>query len=984
MGANPFTFKKKLLASSISSCLLATAGAAVAQDQVEEEVVVRGIRASIETSINAKRASATIIDAISAEDIGKLPDVTISDSLQRISGVQIRRSAGEGAAINIRGLPQVVTQLNGEQYLGANSVVSTQPNFGDIPSQLIRGAEVAKSAEARMGVTGISGTVNLKTYRPFDMDEGLTVAGSAELQSGQETGETDPVLSGLLNWQNEKVGFLLGAVYSNTNLSNSYNGANTSSPDDFGWTSTFEQDGAQYVALHGIAAWNQVTERDRLGANAAIQVDLGDGFTLSTELFYTKQDEYNRMVGISATNKWQGWDFIDVTEGQETEVEGFNVWTAAELSPKRVKSFTQNESYNSFSRNLNVELDYDNGGAFTGQFRAIVGSAERAKRHGYNEGDMTNGQSTLGTTTAFLPADKCRDGDDVQGSMGGCFQELNPNGYPGTPTITYNTAGEHPTWGGFDNVVPGGTKTLREYMSDLSAYNVGAFSSENNEDASGDLQVFSLKGNYAFEDSFITSVDMGIRSSQRSTEFERYHLFSPFHNKGCEAQWKATDVNLNSTSAGACTDGELVTVAGEQVFQPYTVLGNVPLDQYNNVIQVSDYGPVNGIPSVWAVDPHDYDNPEAFHNRVFGSTSKHTVPGSTFTVDMNDLMYFGQANYEIGQLTGNFGIRVIDTDLTVKQNLGGPNKPYGNTQLDTGDVLSKRSYTTTLPSLNINYALADDINLRFAYTEAMTPLDLDQWGDGLTVNTALDSEVGSPTEGQFIATSGTSNGNPNLNPWKSSNIDVSAEWYFGSASMVSAGVFKLDIDSFIVGSSELQAQPDADGVVRREVPITLNAQGEGGTLKGLEIGTKVSFGDFTDGVMSNFGIDTNLTLSPSEGSDDDIRGDKNLFPDNSETQFNLIGWFESDRFSARIAYNYRSERLVTLRGAAGGMLNVYQAPTTYVDISASYDITDEVSVYLNGSNVTGEYEEYYLDFEDQFGSQNYYEPRYTVGVRARF
>ncbi len=85
-------------------------------------------------AVNTKRNALSIVDAISAEDIGKLPDVTISDSLQRITGVQIRRSAGEGSAINIRGLPQVLTMLNGESYLGAGSVTSVQPDVGDIPS----------------------------------------------------------------------------------------------------------------------------------------------------------------------------------------------------------------------------------------------------------------------------------------------------------------------------------------------------------------------------------------------------------------------------------------------------------------------------------------------------------------------------------------------------------------------------------------------------------------------------------------------------------------------------------------------------------------------------------------------------------------------------------------------------------------------------------------------------------------------------------
>ena len=129
MGARPSSFKKKLLASSISACMFATVSSGVSpqgepqatpttQDvAVLEEVLVRGIRSSIETSINLKRDSSTVVDSIVAEDIGKLPDVTISDSLQRISGVQIRRVAGEGAQGNIRGLPQVVSQLNASNSL---------------------------------------------------------------------------------------------------------------------------------------------------------------------------------------------------------------------------------------------------------------------------------------------------------------------------------------------------------------------------------------------------------------------------------------------------------------------------------------------------------------------------------------------------------------------------------------------------------------------------------------------------------------------------------------------------------------------------------------------------------------------------------------------------------------------------------------------------------------------------------------------------
>src|SRR5690606_11957539 len=131
-------------------------------------------------------------------------------------------------------------------------------NFGDIPSQLFRGAEVHKSSTAALGNAGITGTVNLQTYRPFDFDDGMTAAGSVELQRGTETEETDPVVNGLVNWKTDRAGFMIAATYANVNLSNSYNGINTGSPGDAGWTSRFSDTsvgmddmGRRYVGAQG-------------------------------------------------------------------------------------------------------------------------------------------------------------------------------------------------------------------------------------------------------------------------------------------------------------------------------------------------------------------------------------------------------------------------------------------------------------------------------------------------------------------------------------------------------------------------------------------------------------------------------------------------------------------------------------------------------------------------------------------------------------
>ena len=116
----PSCFKKRLLSSCIAAVALTATGVTQAQESgLVEEVVVTGIRSSLTRSADVKRNAPSVVDAISAEDIGKLPDVTIADSLQRVPGIQIRRTAGEGSTVNVRGMPQVSTLLNGEQFLSA-------------------------------------------------------------------------------------------------------------------------------------------------------------------------------------------------------------------------------------------------------------------------------------------------------------------------------------------------------------------------------------------------------------------------------------------------------------------------------------------------------------------------------------------------------------------------------------------------------------------------------------------------------------------------------------------------------------------------------------------------------------------------------------------------------------------------------------------------------------------------------------------------
>jgi TonB-dependent receptor len=1035
--------RKAVLARGLTLALVAgasqlalTTGAfaqeAAADTQVEE-VVVTGVRGSQMKSVDIKRKQSAIVDAISAEDIGKLPDVTIADSLQRISGVQIQRNAGEGATVNIRGLAQVITLLNGEQYLSAGNMGSAQPNLLDVPSQLMNQVLVYKSTNPRNALSGISGTLDLKTRRPFEFGEGLNFTGAAEFQRGDRTKKDDYLVNGVANWRNDRVGLMVGAAASKSNLGNNYSGvASLSGNNDWGGSNP-----NNFVSPHGFESFNRVVERKRLGVNVAFEAKLGEGFTLIAEGFYAKLDEYNRAVGINISNRWDGGAFgvwtkptvFDPTGVSAPTTNGGNgrPWVSVDeydIDAWWVNSFSVNRTTKSESKNYNLELKYDNGGPFTSEVRAIRASGDRLSMNGQAQGDLSNWQYGAGrfnlfrdandrTRGTFYPKSICdqypagQRSNAVVGSAGGCYLNPNPQGYGQNPQLHYNIAGDHPVWSGFDRPITGGLgagKSLKDYMANKDSYAIGAFSSEGNNEVNSDMNVFRAEGHYRFDDKllgFITKIDAGVRQSDRSVDVEQFHLFSGFYGGvpgavqangsavpagGCEAQWKAIDVVMNQNQ---CQAGEFVPdpITGAPVFQGYTVNRPTKLTTYNNTVWVDDLGGVtSGIPGFWAIDPRDFDDAEAFHKKVFGGAIRVIVPGQTYDVTLKEQSAYGSADFEIGNLHGDIGLRVIQTELNVKQNLTGDVRNYGDTNADAGDQVTKRKYTDWLPSVNAVYDLTDNIKLRAAYAKTMQPLDLGNYGGGLSIFTA---DCGNGLNIRCV-TGASSSGNPNLNPWRASNFDGAVEYYFGRASMLNISAFQLKIDSFVTGGTIKGRFPDQDGVIRREVDVSLPLQGDGGSVKGVEVGAKVAFADVLPdmGLLSNFGVDGNYTYSPSHESRLDLAGDEIPFFDNSKHQFNLVGWYQDDKLQARVAYNYRTDRLSgTMGGGGNRVIPIMQKSTGYVDVNVSYNVRDNVTIYFNGSNVTGEIEDYYLRFaqgKTQYSSQNEFEPRYTLGLRARW
>jgi TonB-dependent receptor len=283
--------------------------------------------------------------------------------------------------------------------------------------------------------------------------------------------------------------------------------------------------------------------------------------------------------------------------------------------------------------------------------------------------------------------------------------------------------------------------------------------------------------------------------------------------------------------------------------------------------------------------------------------------------------------------------------------------------------------------------VTDKLTVRFAASKNMQPLDLQTWGGGLELNYSLQyitQPNGTKTQLYEVA-AGNSNGNPALDPWRSTNYGASVEYYLNPVSMVSLELFRINVESFIENGNVQNCDlPDEDGVVRhRCITIVEPVQGSGNSIQGAEFDYRQGF-TFLPGLLRYTGMEFNVTYAPSKTGQTDLAGHAIPFQDNSTESGNFILWFQSNRFQVRAAYNYRSKRAVENSVGSISGLEEYEAPQEYLDAEVSYKIDKYAEIYLNGENLTNEYQRYYLVWPSQEGHANYSERMFTVGLRGQW
>ncbi len=1045
---------------SVSIAASPTAGAAAAEAADLQEIVVTGVRASEQKSVELKRDSALIQDSISAEDIGKLPDTTISDSLQRITGVQIDRDGGEGTSVNIRGLPQVGTLLNGEAFLTTQTIVSVQPDFGDVPSQLFAGADVLKSSTASLLNGGITGTIDLRTRRPYDLASGWTLAGTAEGAHGKISDKYEPLVDGLIGYHADRWGVLASVAYSDVTLENSQDGMDQFSGSLFGETSDsaagptgflnsylgaplppglklltpascannagtytptapngcavdVNGDGKATGAFYGspdFAALDQKLERRRLGVNLSGQADLGSGFSLVGDVFYTDQNRFDRTTGYQFNNAtFSGATFLPVT-ARDTGVKAYNGYndgtSGASLNELYttqryqdylgdIETFSQVHTTDSISRNYNLQLHYGNGGNFTADVRFIDANAHELHLESYVQFAISDGGLWPNEPTGAAPY-----GSIVYPGGNRVFDPPALGVFPAnTQPALVDMTGDH-----MSITLP---SSIQGLLSNRNAYSLKTIASENDYERSATMRVLRADGHYKFDDSGL-HVDFGVREGKRSASNESFALVAPvyggngaFNNPvdpvtgientavsipnsvGCYTRYKAVDVVLDGGGvAGGCKAGDPNTGyyrAGSLSAQPP---GQLPPILANNFGYYGRLANVNGV-GIYNLDPKVMDNILAFQNALYPGEVRSIDPGNTWSVNVEQTTGYVQGNYSgtaLVPFTGNIGAKIIRTKLEVDQHQVGAQPAYFLNPADAGILHTERTFTDVLPAANIAFNLRENLKLRLAYAKNMQLLNLDQWGGGLVLQYGIVAGSSPPI---FAVLNGSQGGNPNLKPWRSSNYDLSLEYYIGRSSLVSAALFFVDVASFITSGTTLRCDlPDEDGVVRhRCVAIAGPIQGAGKSLRGVEVAAKQAF-DFLPGILGNFGADVNFTFSPSNVGRD-VAGNTIPFQDNSREQGNAILWYQSKRFQARVAGNYRSKRAVSQDYGGISGFEEYQASTFYLDGSVSYDVLRNVQLYVQGTNLTNEEEHYYLVWPDQKLHTGRFESRFTVGIRGR-
>jgi len=911
-----------------------------------EEVVVTGFRGSLEVALEAKRDSVNFTDSISAEDVGKLPDNNLAEALQRVPGVQISRTNGEGQQISLRGMgPSFARVLLDGMPVSAASEGSVDQqarnrefDFDLLPSEIFSMLQVSKTPRASLVEGGLSGTVDLRTPRPFDYSD---FQASYQLQGAYQTAseEVDPRGSFLIskNWDGK-----FGALVS---FSMSQRTFRTDGWSSQGWTSGRIPDNPPDPGYAGGFDWNlpsvdasvanrrpdfinesgltnaqlanaqlprlgrpevQVGDRDRVGGTLALQWAPNDRMLFNLDAIYAKLesdfDRYtNNLLVRNTTFQTRGDTGFGYITPSNFQLDGNNTLTHGTLL---------NAKFWSENRLFEQESDFKHlgiGGSW--QITDNIGLDVKASKA---ESDFRWRM----TTYLFLSRPGSVDID-----VGGGIPVI-------TPQLNLADVGN---WQ-FDTVRV--QPRTREEENENVSFDLTFGDDERN------IRVGAL-GNKFYRERLSYSSSVGVTQGTALT---------PFGYTG--------GANLNEFNIA--NFARVVPVNyGENFDGPAG---------YNRWI-VSDLGAFSRMMNPNALDAAanlDFQNSGSFEEE---NLSAYIEANTAFdlwgrTLRVNAGLRYVQTEHEMAGF-----IRVPSTPPAAGNLFGLRKEDYGRNVID-GD------YSETLPSLNLAYDVSDSLLARFSVSRAMTrpnPGDLQPFTS--------------------ISTSGVvSQGNPNLDPYIADQLDGGIEWYFSQGAVLGGNLFYKEITGFVTRQNIPQPFRNAgialdtitdptilallpnglDTVLLFNTPVNIDAVTY---LKGAEL----LYQQRLDMLLQGLGMTLNFTRLDS--------GSQTILG-LAENNYNAVAYYEQDRFALRLSYNYRDDYVeCELNCGSTSPETGFRREAGYLDFSGSVNfqaLGQSLTLSLEALNLTDEEEYSFYGYENRANTLNKPGRQYILGIRGQF
>lgn len=899
--------------AALAACIFAVGGSVFAQDTTQEmeTVVVTGIRASLQSAMLAKKDASQVVDAIDAEGIGKFPDKNLGEALQRVTGVQITRQYGEGNMVSIRGGDPNMTrvEMNGTGVLSLTVAGGDRAvDFRDLPVEFVSRLEVVKSPTADMTEGGLGGTVNVVTRRPFDTMEPY-IAGSMQGVYSNLAHQVDPVVAliGSRLFFNDTVGVQLSLQWSQQHLYDDT--ANTT-----GWLRQSKVKAADGLPANaqgsdfnndGTLDWypqipryiNNMRIVGRKALSNVIEFRPSPTFKtyIDTNYAVAKENDNNQYLQLGANDGV--FDYTNTTVGTDNTVSHL-VLTS---NGSNYVSSSTCSSNNTTAGCLPLDLTYRTilGGLNRTQLTEALGfkwdvdpQLTVAGRFDYGHAKVANNVVTI-TATAYGLSEAIVDYTGKYHAPNIQLPGLDTTSGDNVKTLDYEWSPE------VNNTRETSEKMDFDYKPDWATWLKFKVGYQRHEYRTN--QTYSLK-----------HVELSCRGGTSSG----YYLI---YKTDC-----ATLENIVNTTAKVNKIPFYAT--GDLGFSNNIRYWNEMTMATGKAIQAAAV-------SAGATDTDPYDltttNPNSGYNGTWVSYL------DNWTVSEATNGWYGQAQFDFPDfyvpVSGNLGMRFVDTNT---RSTGYTKNTSGSTVTYPTDSISG-GYNQLLPSANLKVdIIPDELIGRFAFGKVMArPAP-----SNIAIKRSLD----------IVGLTG-SEGNPSLKPFLSTDFDAGLEYYFGGVNFASLTLFQKKITRFIENTSTSEVIETGSGTYTYSITRPTNNSNPV-TINGLEVGLQYAF-DWLPAPLDGAGVTANATFQQDHGYDavNQIDGSDLTFQGLSRTSYNASVYYENHYVSARLSYNWRSHWL----SAASGRGNLPEFFKSYgqVDASVSFNITEDVSFFVEGTNL---------------------------------